>query len=260
MRFLDGHARWLGSPVAETSLAVLQQACEAEHQRYLLFSSLLRHVGAAEALAPAERAAVLDLALGEARQLEAGLAAPALLLALRELPPVIAAHAGGGHGEVPPMPAASALPLPPPAPAAAAAAAAAAVAVDAADDEATSPAAAAAVPGSAQEVELARVATTPVATTPALATAADRYRAVDLQPLVLAAVQRLALRVEDSGQLLEAVGSTVTKLRGAAPISTAGLQCCVAAAGALTHLAPRVSRAAARGASGSACRGAARPC
>ena len=44
VRFLDAHGRWLGGPVVETCMAVLQQACEEEHQRYLLFSTLLRHV------------------------------------------------------------------------------------------------------------------------------------------------------------------------------------------------------------------------
>lgn len=240
MRFLDCRGRWLGTPVVETSIAVLQQACEAEHQRYLLFSTLLRHVAMAEQLAPAERAAVLELAMGEGRQLEAGLAAPALLLALRELPAVIASHAGAGE-EVAAMPfeAAAVLPLPVPAGAAAAE-------DPSSEDGLVNGAAmtAVATPGGVQEIELPRLPPVASGRTAAAASAAAadaRYRPVDLQPLVLAAVQRLALRVEDSGQLLEAVGSTITKLRGAAPISTAALQCCVSAAEAVAHLAPRVS-------------------
>ena len=258
MRFLDRQHRWLGSPVAGTSIAVLQAACEQEHQRYLLFSTLLRHVAVAEQLSPAERAAVLQLAVQESGQLEPGLAAPALLLALRELPAVIATHAGAGE-EVPPMPQLGPLPLPLPATPAVGQAleAAADGAVAAAGDTpmngtvaggAAAAAAATAVPGSLQQLELATLRGAPNAAAAAdsaaaaAAAAAARGAPVDLQPQVLAAVQQLAVRVEDSGQLLEAIGSTVTKLRGQAPISTAALQCCVAAGQAAQHLAPRVRK------------------
>lgn len=255
MRFLDRQHRWLGSPVAGTSIAVLQAACQQEHQRYLLFSTLLRHVAVAEQLSPAERAAVLQLAVQESGQLEPGLAAPALLLALRELPAVIATHADAGE-EVPPMPQLGPLPLPAtPAVGEALEAAAdgpAAVAGDAPMNGTAAggaaAAAAAAVPSSLQQLELATLRGAPNAAAAAdsaaaaAAAAAARGAPVDLQPQVLAAVQQLAVRVEDSGQLLEAIGSTVTKLRGQAPISTAVLQCCVAAGQAAQHLAPRVRK------------------
>lgn len=204
MRYLDAGGRWLGTPVLETSAAVLQQACEQEHQRYLLFSSLLRHVVAAEQLTPAERGAVLRLAVHESRQLEAALAAPALLLALRELPAVIASHGGPGQ-QVPPMPPPSTPPRAAP--------------LGAAPDGGA--------PAAQQELEL-------------VAVAAGTAAPASLQPQVLAAVEQLARRVEDSGQLLEAVASTVAKLRGAAPISTAALQCCVAAGQAVAFAAPKV--------------------
>ena len=198
--------------MVETCMAVLQQACEEEHQRYLLFSTLLRHVAGAEQLTPAERAAVLELAVEESGQLERGLAAPALLLALRELPAVIAS-AGGAGVEVPPMP--------PPA-TAQLAAVPAKQAVNG-------------VPASQQELELPRLPRV------AAVSRAQAAGPVDLQPQVLAAVQQLAGRVEDSSQLVEAISSTVTRLRAAAPVSTAALQCCVAAGHAIHLLPPRVS-------------------
>ncbi len=237
MRFLDGHHRWLGSSVVETSIAVLQQACEQEHQRYLLFSTLLRHVATAEQLAPAERAAVLALAVAEGRQLEAGLAAPALLLALRELPAVIASSHGGHKEDMPPMPAA-----PPPA----APQAASTVLPPAREQQeeavaASRTAAATRAPAAQQEVELPRLQhLRHVSPTAAAGTAAAPP---SLQLQVLAAISQLARQVQDCTQLLEAVGSTVTRLRGAAPISTAALQCCVAAAQAVQLVPPKVRAA-----------------
>ncbi|KAL4458469.1 hypothetical protein ABPG75_013334 [Micractinium tetrahymenae] len=226
MRFLDGRHRWLGSPVVETSIAVLQQACEQEHQRYLLFSTLLRHVATAEQLAPAERAAVLALAVAEGRQLEAGLAAPALLLALRELPAVIAStNSGPGEG-VPPMPSASPPATPP----------AATLAPLGGSSAATAAAGAAAAQ---QEFELPRLQNLRHVSPTAAAVAAAP---ANLQPQVLAAISQLAQQVQDSTQLVEAVSSTITKLRGAAPISTAALQCCVVAAQAVQVVPPKMPR------------------
>lgn len=211
MRFLDQERRWLGSPVLETSMAVLQAACQQEHQRYLLFSSLMRHVAAAPSLMLRERAAVLRLAVHESRQLEQALAAPALLLALRELPAVIASHGDTPAADVPPMP--SLLPATPPRPAS------------------RSPA----QPGAQQELQLAEL------------TAAGHAEGgggdVSLQAQVLEAVGQLAARVQDSTQLLEVVSGTLGKLRGSAPISTAALQCCVAAGQAVQSAAPPQVRA-----------------
>ncbi|KAI3435863.1 hypothetical protein D9Q98_001921 [Chlorella vulgaris] len=216
MRFLDQERRWLGSPVLETSMAVLQAACQQEHQRYLLFSSLMRHVAAAPSLMLRERAAVLRLAVHESRQLEQALAAPALLLALRELPAVIASHGDTPAADVPPMP--SLLPATPPRPAS------------------RSPA----QPGAQQELQLAEL------------TAAGHAEGgggdVSLQAQVLEAVGQLAARVQDSTQLLEVVSGTLGKLRGSAPISTAALQCCVAAGQAVQSAAPPQMSEAALGA------------
>ena len=58
------------------------QVCAEEHQRYLLFSSLLRHVSSA-GLDTAQQAALVDLAAAEGRALEGGLASPALVLAVK---------------------------------------------------------------------------------------------------------------------------------------------------------------------------------
>lgn len=57
------------------------QVCAEEHQRYLLFSSLLRHTGTA-GLGIGQQALV-DLAAAEGRALEGGLASPALVLAVK---------------------------------------------------------------------------------------------------------------------------------------------------------------------------------
>lgn len=239
MRFLDGRNRWLGSPVVETSVAVLQQACEQEHQRYLLFSTLLRHVAAAEQLAPTERAAVLALAVAEGKQLESGLAAPALLLALRELPAVIASSIDNLAEDVPPMPAA----LPPATPPATTLASPPAHEQLLEGPAAGSDAAAAGVAAAGQEIELPRLRHLRHARPTAVAEAAAAGAPANLQLQVLAAVSQLAQQVQDCTQLAEAVGSTVTRLRGAAPISTAALQCCVAAAQAAQLVPPKVRAA-----------------
>ena len=60
------------------------QVCAEEHQRYLLFSSLLRHVSSA-GLDTAQQTAVVDLAAAEGRALEGGLASSALVLAVKVL-------------------------------------------------------------------------------------------------------------------------------------------------------------------------------
>ena len=232
MRFLDSGSRWLGSPVAETSLAVLQQACEAEHQRYLLFSTLLRHVAAAERLAPVERAAVLRVAVAEGQHLEAGLAAPALLLGLRELPAVVASS--GGAGDVPAMPPLATPVAPSLAPAPGSQQPGPFRDGDAAAGNGSTSLAA------QQAIELARLQIVPHLRGPSAGPPAAAAGEADLQSLVLAAVAQLAARLDDGTQLVEAVSSTVGKLRGPAPISTAALQCCVVAAQALAHLPPKV--------------------
>ena len=58
------------------------QVCAEEHQRYLLFSSLLRHTGTA-GLATPQQQALVELATVEGRALEGGLASPALVLAVK---------------------------------------------------------------------------------------------------------------------------------------------------------------------------------
>ncbi len=45
MRYLDSSGdNWLGGPVLDAGLGIMRQACMEEHQRYLLYSTLLRHV------------------------------------------------------------------------------------------------------------------------------------------------------------------------------------------------------------------------
>lgn len=88
--FLDQKPdRWLGSPALEYGMELMREACTQEHQRYLLASLLFAHTGishdAAE-LTAKHRMAVLQQALIDSSVLEEGLAAPALLLSLQELP------------------------------------------------------------------------------------------------------------------------------------------------------------------------------
>jgi hypothetical protein len=63
LRYLDENRLWARAGAADAHLAVLRQACAEEHQRYLLFSALLRHV-AADGLSPAERQASRSLRSG----------------------------------------------------------------------------------------------------------------------------------------------------------------------------------------------------
>lgn len=67
--------------------AVLQ-VCAEEHQRYLLFSSLLRHTGSSSnsnSRDCTQQTALIELATAEGRALEGGLASPALVLAVKVL-------------------------------------------------------------------------------------------------------------------------------------------------------------------------------
>ena len=64
------------------------QVCTEEHQRYLLFSSLLRHTGSSStstsrSVDSTQQAALVELAAAEGRALEGGLASPALVLAVK---------------------------------------------------------------------------------------------------------------------------------------------------------------------------------
>ena len=100
LRFLDAApARWLGGPAAGAGLAAMRSACARGHQRYLLFSALAAHVaGAPPALGPAHRRAVLAAAAADGAALDPDMAAPALLLALQELPPALAPRSQGPSG------------------------------------------------------------------------------------------------------------------------------------------------------------------
>ena len=66
------------------------QVCAEEHQRYLLFSSLLRHTGSSS-MSTAQQTAVVELAAAEGRALEGGLASPALVLAVKVCFPMLLA-------------------------------------------------------------------------------------------------------------------------------------------------------------------------
>ena len=59
------------------------QVCAEQHQRYLLFSSLLRHTSSSSSMGISQQAALVDLAAAEGRALEGGLASPALVLAVK---------------------------------------------------------------------------------------------------------------------------------------------------------------------------------
>lgn len=56
--------------------------CAEEHQRYLLFSSLLRHTSSS-GTGVGQQVALVELAAAEGRGLEGGLASPALVLAIK---------------------------------------------------------------------------------------------------------------------------------------------------------------------------------
>jgi hypothetical protein len=95
LRFLDAAPRrWAGGAARDAALGALRRAYAAERQEYLLYAALVAHAGAAPGLPPPARRDVLAAALAEARALEPGAAAPALLLALRELPRAAAAAGG----------------------------------------------------------------------------------------------------------------------------------------------------------------------
>ena len=58
------------------------QVCAEEHQRYLLFSSLLRHTSSS-GMGSSQQVALVELATAEGTVLEGGLASPALVLAVK---------------------------------------------------------------------------------------------------------------------------------------------------------------------------------
>jgi hypothetical protein len=86
-RYLDQMPeRWLGGPALDVGLGVMRDACSQEHQRFLLTSALIVHVGAAKGLTATQRIAVLTQAMKDAAALEQSMAPSALLQALQELP------------------------------------------------------------------------------------------------------------------------------------------------------------------------------
>lgn len=99
LRFLDERPqRWEGGPALDLGLGSMRDACSAEHQRYLLASALLCHVGTLSPLSSRQRAIVLAEAMKDADALDQGMVAPALLMALQELPPALASAANGAPG------------------------------------------------------------------------------------------------------------------------------------------------------------------
>ncbi len=86
-RYLDQMPeRWIGGPALDVGLGVMRDACSQEHQRFLLASALIVHVGAAKNLNATQRIAVLQQAMKECDVLEQSMAPSALLQALQELP------------------------------------------------------------------------------------------------------------------------------------------------------------------------------
>ena len=170
--------------------------------------------------------AVLGQAVAEGLSVEQALAAPALLLALKELPPVMArgvrGEEEGGH---------TALTFP------AAPGAAAAAAAQPANGDARAPAAA---PAAAQQIELAARRPAGGAGAAAAAAAAAAPSGMVLRGAVLDAVGQLAGCLGESGPLLEVVSSTVSRLAGPRDPATATLECCIAAAEALQGMPEEV--------------------
>ncbi|KAL4536689.1 hypothetical protein Ndes2437B_g06092 [Nannochloris sp. 'desiccata'] len=90
-RYLDQMPkRWLGGPALDVGLGVMRDACSQEHQRFLLTTALIVHVGAAKGLNETQRVAVLEQAMKDAAVLETSMAPSALLQALQELPKALA--------------------------------------------------------------------------------------------------------------------------------------------------------------------------
>lgn len=145
---------------------------------------------------------MLQQAVQDGLLLEQALAAPALLLALKELPTLLQ----------PPEAAAEVHNL---------------------ANERARPAApsAGAAPASQQQVELAERRFAGPAETGAAA----------LRGAVLGALGQLASCLGEAGPLLEVVASTVSRLAGPQGASTATLECCIAAAEALQSMPEEVS-------------------
>jgi hypothetical protein len=81
--------RWISGPALDVGLGVMRDACSQEHQRFLLTSALIVHVGAAKGLNATQRIAVLEQARKDAAVLETNMAPSALLQALQELPKAV---------------------------------------------------------------------------------------------------------------------------------------------------------------------------
>jgi hypothetical protein len=101
-RYLDQMPdRWLGGPALDVGLGVMRDACSQEHQRFLLTSALIVHVGAAKGLNATQRIAILEQAMKDAANLEQSMAPSALLQALQELPKALDSVAQQQPAETP---------------------------------------------------------------------------------------------------------------------------------------------------------------
>lgn len=86
MQYLDAvPSRWLGGPALATGLESFRRASDDQDQRYVVFSTLVRHAGRATALPPDARAAVISQALQDALALNPVLLPAALMLIIQEV-------------------------------------------------------------------------------------------------------------------------------------------------------------------------------
>lgn len=89
LRYLDKGGHWANSSsLRNTAIGITRKVCAEEHQRYLLFSSLLRHTSSS-GTGVGQQVALVELAAAEGRGLEGGLASPALVLAIKDLTPIL---------------------------------------------------------------------------------------------------------------------------------------------------------------------------
>jgi hypothetical protein len=188
-----------------------------------------RPPGLPTGLSAEQRIAVLLQAVQDGLLLEQALAAPALLLALKELPPVMHQHAeqgqaAAGHATVTFF--------------AAAGPASTAAGAVAAPTNGTAPQAQQAQ--QQQQVELVPRQPTPAAAAAPASGIGDSGGT--LRAAVLTSVGQLAGCVGEAGPLLEVIASTVSRLVGPQGASTATLECCIAAAEALQGMPEEVGR------------------
>jgi len=84
-RYIDSQQLWSNPDRVEACLSILRSSCTEDHQYFVLFSSLIRHLSS-QRLSTVDRATLIKFAAAEGELQRSAFSSPCLVFALSELP------------------------------------------------------------------------------------------------------------------------------------------------------------------------------